>query len=231
MMLVAMLGLALAFAGSANADVFSSMPTPPGGTPTTELDEYTLDDGTGENSIGLTAGGQMVWANKFQVLAGCENVTEIAVAWGQCAAGIAGTALIFDDPNNDGNPADVGPGSVLVSVPTVTDGDNNDTFDRYPIASTNVGAAGDFFYVAICLNHPAGQFPGRIDQTASQGKSYITGSPGAPGACDNPNVMALGVLTVIDTYGLPGNWMVRASCEQGIPVQEASWGTVKATYN
>ena len=43
---------------------------------------YVIDDGTAEDSIGLTAGGSFIACNSFPVTAGNNLITSISIAWG-----------------------------------------------------------------------------------------------------------------------------------------------------
>lgn len=219
-----------AIVGSASAVDLSSVPCPPGNVPDIRSDEYTLDDGTGDNSIGLTAGGTLFWYNGFQIMSGYENITSVGVAWGQIAAGRAAEIQIFADPNNDGDATDVTMSDLLWSTPATSEGGDTDTFFQYPVPSINVGSAGGFFFVGVCCNQNAGEYPARVDQSSSFGQSWVGGSGNQGADCDNPNSGSLGLLAIIDTYGLPGNWMVRASADGNTPVQTATWGSVKSMY-
>ena len=73
---------------------------------------YMLDDGTSENSIGLTAGGEIVCLNEFAVIPGSETITSINIAWGTPAFpdpslnGLPYTVAVWSDPNGDGSPTD-----------------------------------------------------------------------------------------------------------------------------
>ena len=73
---------------------------------------YVIDDGTAEDSIGLTAGGTFVSCNEFTVTGGNNIITSISIAWGTPAFpdptldGLAYTAVLWSDPNGDGSPTD-----------------------------------------------------------------------------------------------------------------------------
>src|SRR3954464_15579796 len=47
----------------------------------TPLFTYMIDDGTAEDSIGLTAGGNLLCLNSFPVSAGNNVITSISIAW------------------------------------------------------------------------------------------------------------------------------------------------------
>jgi hypothetical protein len=163
---------------------------------------YSMDDGTPENSVGLSGGGTITWMNQFTALPGATNIKSIAVAWGKIPNGSSATVNLWQDLNNDGNPADmVLLTSLLVSVL------NSDTniFNIYDIADQVVSGS---FFVGVEMATVAGDYPASIDRTASAGRSWV-GSPelGLP-------------FRTIDSYNIAGNWMIRA--DAGAPVPEPS---------
>jgi hypothetical protein len=207
---------------------------PPGAEgPTPVVDEYQLDDGFAENSIGLTTGGDLDWVNQFDVIAGAENIGEVAYVWGPIPANFPFFAVIYDDPNNDGSPADVGPADVIyINAEVVITPDTASTFDRYTVASCpSVGAEGDIFFLGVCMqNTVAGDYPAGIDQSFSLGRSWIAGdSPGLLD-CTDPGTAGL-PWGVIDSYGLAGNWMCRGSSCAPTPTTVTTWGQIKSIYS
>src|SRR6476646_2935333 len=78
----------------------------------TPLFTYMIDDGTAEDSIGLTAGGTFVSCNSFPVTGGNNVITSISIAWGTplfpdpTLNGLPYTAVLWSDPNGDGSPTD-----------------------------------------------------------------------------------------------------------------------------
>src|SRR3954468_17554382 len=121
---------------------------------------YVIDDGTAEDSIGLTAGGTFVACNSFPVTGGNNVITSISIAWGTPAFpdptldGLSYTAVLWSDPNGDGSPTD----AVLVSQPPgVSPQAGTDTFITSTIPPTMVTTT-DFF-VGFLVTHNAGQFP------------------------------------------------------------------------
>src|SRR5215216_3128027 len=92
---------------------------------------YTIDDGTAEDSVGLTNGGNLLVLNSFPVTEGNNLITSISIAWGTPAFpdpslnGLAYTAYLWSDPNGDGSPTDA---LVLASAPGVVSQEGTDTF-------------------------------------------------------------------------------------------------------
>ena len=132
---------------------------------------YQHDDGTGGNAGPGAVGtpGLYVWGNVFDVAeSGAENASEITTllyAIGRVPAGASLTAMLFEDPNDDGNPDD---GVLLASVefvPTVT---QSNTFTEIAIPPTIVSGR---FYVACAgaVNGTSQTYLARTDfQTGQQ---------------------------------------------------------------
>lgn len=217
----------VAASGMANAQLVSVQnPTRPGNGGSTDINEYTLDDGVGENNIGLNgANSSIAWLNRFTVSGGNSTITDIRIAFGTNNPAVGGTpfngvpvtAYLWSDPNNDGNPSDA---VVLASSAGVTANSLTDIFNVFTIPATNVGPNGTNFFVGAILTQAnlvgagPGSFPSRQDATATQGRSWIAANTTAVPV--NPNSLGAGNsinAAVIDSFGatLAGNWMVRAS--------------------
>ena len=166
--------------------------------------QYAVDDGTGENAIGVGIGDQQypfTWMNQFNTVAGAENIQSISVAWGAVPDGSPYTAAIWSDPNGDANPTDA---VLLESIAVTVQNSNTDTFNLIDIDDTLV--SGSFFVGFIADVLIPLPYPARIDQTASLGRSWI----GFPAD-----------YIIIDNF-LAGNWMVRANAVSAAPVPEPS---------
>jgi hypothetical protein len=162
--------------------------------------QLASEDGTAENSIGLTAGGDIAWANHFTAAVGCEIVEVVSISWGVIPNGSPAQVYILSDPNGDGNPND---SAVLATANVVVANSDTDTFNSYPVAPTIVSGS---FFVAARAPHAAGQFPANIDQTAPNGGM----SWAAFGFADiNSPFSSGGTVGTIDSFGLPGDWTMR----------------------
>jgi hypothetical protein len=164
---------------------------------------YKLDDGSSENSIGLTAGGDLIWLNRFAADPANNVITSISVAFGNVANGTPITLAIWQDV--DGNPAH----ALLQNTATgVVANKGSDTFNTYAIPATL--ETGNFF-VGLEITHAAGEFPASIDTDNPQHQSFVAG-----GAAGTGNLMDLGANQIpvqsIDPV-VPGNWLVRAEGE------------------
>ncbi|MHC5001649.1 MAG: hypothetical protein ACYTJ0_00860 [Planctomycetota bacterium] len=169
--------------------------------------EYAVDDGTGENGLGLLNGGLLVWANAFQATAGCTEISTVRVAWystgGVFTPNAAAKVFVYDDPDDDGNPDD----AVLLAITDVTTAsEGTDNFVDYAIGPVTVSGT---FFVGASMAHPASEFPARYDSSSTSAMSSWIGINPTDG--DDP----LGSTTPIPADDLPnpdfaGNYMVRA---------------------
>ncbi len=171
---------------------------------------YVIDDGTAEDSVGLTAGGSLVACNEFTVTGGNNVITSISIAWGTPAFpdptlnGLPYTAVLWSDPNGDGSPTDA---VVLAMAPGVISQEGTNTFITTTIPPTMVTTAN--FFVGFLITHAAGQFPAALDESNPiPNRSWVD-------ATSNINDLS-GAIT-IESAGLPGNWLIRADANTGGP--------------
>ena len=103
---------------------------------------YQYDDGTGGNAGPGAVGtpGLFVWGNVFEVQEGASEITTIRIAVGRVSANATLTALLFEDPNDDGNPDD---GVLLTAVDFTPAATQSNTFTDVEITPTLV--VGRFF--------------------------------------------------------------------------------------
>jgi hypothetical protein len=178
---------------------------------------YMLDDGSAEDSIGLTVGGDVIALNEFAVIPGNETITTVSIAWGTPAFpdpslnGIPYTVCIWSDPNGDGSPTD----AVLLNTASgVISQAGTDTFLTTDIADTTITTAN--FFVGFLVTHVGGQFPAAFDESNPLfNRSFIAGDsvPGS-GDINNLNNNELPVAP-IESFGLFGNWLIRADASGG----------------
>jgi hypothetical protein len=185
--------------------VWSSAPSHPGSGHggSTRANEYMLDDGVAENSVGLTGGGDITWGNRFTSMAGFETITAISVAFGTGATlnGQSITVGVWSDPNGDGNPSDA---VLLSSAPGVISGaaaspPAANVFVTYNVPNVTI-PAGQNFFLGVMMTSASGEFPAAIDQTTPQGRSWVAFGGGQGWA---------GTIGEIGSFGLPGNWLIR----------------------
>src|SRR5437588_2186601 len=188
-----------------------------------------LVDGTSENSIGLTAGGEIVCLNEFAVIPGSETITSINIAWGTptfpdpSLNGLPYTVAVWSDPNGDGSPTDA---VLLTTASGVVADEGTDTFIDVAITPTTITTQN--FFVGFGIDQVAGQFPSAFDEdNPLPNRSWIAGSNTQGGAdLEDLNNNDIPVAT-IESFGLFGNWMIRA--DAGAQVSPTPTATATAT--
>lgn len=186
---------------SVNLDVLGVPPVP---------EFYMYDDGTAENSLGLTAGGQMCWLQWFDVIPGGETIDTILTAWGYPSgsyppAGTPGMVYLWDDVNNDGDPTDA---SLLVSAATTVQDPGTNLFTEVTIAATTVGSR--FFIGAMC-DQTAGQYPGPMDESSPYGgEAWVVGDTTYSFDANDLNNNDVAPVE-LGSIGFPAYWLLRAN--------------------
>lgn len=185
--------------------------------------DLVLDDGSRENSIGLTAGGQFIWLNRFTPAAGDFpfTLTEVQVLFGQAVGVNVGEIVdlyIYEDTDGDGNPGTNANFLGSYTGATVQAVDDM-TWSVYTLP-TPVALNGPGDVLIAVVNRTAGVAPGTfvasIDQSPpSAGRSWI-GLYNSGNPADPPTLPADNLWGVIDTFGFAGNWMVRGYGSFGI---------------
>jgi hypothetical protein len=179
-----------------------------------------LDDGSSDNTIGDA--GQFIWLNRFTPAPTDFPfaLEEISAVFGTTAVPLGGAIelVVFSDTDADGDP---GTGAVFVDSFNVTVQANDGvTFSVYPIAPAPVlFGPGDVIIGVINRYGSEGlnDFPAGLDQTASQVRSwaasYLAGDVPNP-----PFLPADEQWGTIDSFGFPGNWIVRGAGQGVVPV-------------
>jgi subtilisin family serine protease len=186
-----------------------------------------LDDGTHENAIGLTNGGQFVWFNRFTPDAetfpfSLEELWIIFREGTDINVGELVDLYVFTDA--DGNP-DTG-GTHVASYLNVAVGAVDGTTWTVveldpPLPLTD---AGDVWIVAVnrTAGVAAGTFVAAIDQTPPSAVRSWIGTYDGP-VPNPPTFPASGLWGTIDSFGaaLAGNWMLRGygvgACADALP--------------
>jgi hypothetical protein len=182
---------------------------------------FQLDDGSYERRVGL--GNQdndtesaAVWINRFAVN-GALTIDSISILWPvqdvDTLAGRQANLVAYYDADADGDPGN----AVRLGTDTLVTIAGEDAFETYA-TSFDVPGAGDVYVGFVDLWAADGTFspflrPAALDTTASQGMSYVSGASMPPTDVD---VLANNDLTgTIDSFGLPGNWLIRATGSGG----------------
>lgn len=120
---------------------------------------YAYDDGTSEGVWGPTSGGEYCWLQRYNAVGGSDRIVSVSAAWGSPVAptslpnGVPVRVLIWDDPNEDGDPTDA---RLLADVATNVANINSDILNEVAIQPPVV-VTGKFF-VGTILRCPAGEY-------------------------------------------------------------------------
>lgn len=171
--------------------------------------EYVLDNGVGNINTGpgtTPPNGQVLWGNVFTAQAGGERITAISVAFGTATAGTPVTAVLLDDPNDDGNPSD---GVLLSSGQGQVANPRSNTFTRIEIPPAVVSGR---FFVGIVMDYTAADRPARQSGGVPNGNwswLYVAPQIDLSNLAGSPIIRAQGAI--------PGTWMIRATGEAVVP--------------
>lgn len=184
---------------------------------------YQIDDGGSEVAAGVGSfnGADMIALNQFTVIGGNNMIGSVSVAWGSAVNpnsslnGLSYTAVIWSDPNGDGDPTDA---QVLGTAPGLVSSANTDTFN-VSLFSNCVTVTPSFF-VGFIITYGPSQNPGNItafDETAPLlNRSFVTGSAVGTGNISNLSSNSV-PLKPVEFFGLNGNWMIRADPCAAVP--------------
>jgi len=174
--------------------------------------ELFVDDGTAEDSIGLTAGGQFIWLNRFT-----PNAADFPFHLDQVSIIFPTTVDVGDEmqlvfwQDADGDPSN---GAVFVYAENVAVLENDlATWNDYQLATSPVFYGPGDVLVGV-VNRGAPDHPAAIDQNGgSEGRSWVGIYSGDPP--DPPTLPPDADFLIIDDAGLAGNWTLRASGATG----------------
>ncbi len=217
----------LFLAPQAGAQIQSLGPSYEGveGTLAASSDEYIYDSGVSTTSVGLctddTAQTSIVWAHRFDRIAGAEVLVGVSTTFGTpvfpgasaLTAGLAYQVHVWSDPNEDGNPSDA---VVLASASGTIDGGSIDT-DVFQTLSIGPVALPPSFFIGAAAK---GDFPAPLDQTIVNGESWIDFNVVAE---YDPTGFAAALN--MDAIGLPGVWLLRGNCDADVPTI-SQWGMI-----
>jgi hypothetical protein len=190
------------------------------------------DDGSSENAIGLTAGGDVMWLQRFGAIGQTTTVTTISTAWGSPINPPTGNPpngtpcdiCIYNDPNNDGNPTD---GVLMQHITGMVTGTGTDAFQTFALLPP-VSITG-YVWVGAAVAGAAGIFPAPLDQPGNptfSGQAWIVGETGGS-PLNFTNLGANNVAPLdIGSAGFPGQWLLRVTCNNSAGVPFCSAHTV-----
>jgi hypothetical protein len=179
---------------------------------------FILDDGSYNNTVSLNDGAvefAAIYLNRFTPPTGTGSfiVDSIVIGWPTNANGtLIGkqvNLLAYYDADGDGDPSNAARlgGDNLVTIESL------DTFVPYTV-NLNVPGEGDI-YIGFESSYAIGGstpilYPAALDTTVSQGHSWAIASTTGPGP--NPDDLSDNeIMGTTDSFGFPGNWMIRAT--------------------
>jgi uncharacterized repeat protein (TIGR01451 family) len=191
--------------GDAPAQGVSAAPWAPNGTV-----ELIVDDGSAEDAIGLTGGGQFIWLNRFTPDP-AEYPFTLDQVWmlfrDSMVLGEAIELVIWEDIDGDGDP---GTGASFRSAENITvQANDNTTWSVYNLSSPVFFTGPGDVLIGAVNRDATGSHPAAIDTTASQGRSWVgiySGDPPEP-----PTLPPDADWSTIDSKGFAGNWTIRGS--------------------
>jgi hypothetical protein len=132
--------------------------------------------------------------------------------------GLAYQVVIWNDPNNDGNPSDA---VYVTSANNIITNASTDTFELTTLPFC-VPVTSSFFvgFIITAGANPAGppQRPAGVDYNPfSPGRSFMTAATGGNGDIYNLNNNTLLPLTNYESTGLSGNFTIRADPWAAVP--------------
>ncbi|MFI5385387.1 MAG: PEP-CTERM sorting domain-containing protein [Fimbriimonadales bacterium] len=181
---------------------------------------YSWDSGVSQNSVGLTAGGDIAWLEQFSVVGAFSQINSISTCFGTpLFPGSNGVTVgeTFKVFVWSGTPTGTG-----VDVPTLLSSSNGtvaagsidtDVMQTVNISATITGTSN--FFIGAVVAGTAGGFPAPLQQTDPGGfpiqpYSWVAGNT-TPGGFD-PNNLTGGIgLSTNSSVGFPGNWLIRAN--------------------
>jgi len=175
---------------------------------------YSLDDGTAEAAVGLRLNNDLIALNSFATVSGTTiDTISIAFGFGPNGDALNGTpfqAVLWNDPNGDGNPSDA---TVLATANGFVAGAGTNTFVPLSISPTVVTTPN--FFVGFILTQPSGIFPAALDQTPPtfDNRSFVTASAAGAGNIFDLTANSFVPLTTIEGAGISGNWLIRAGAK------------------
>jgi hypothetical protein len=194
-----------------------------------------IDDGSAENSIGLSAGGQFVWLNVFTPgpLDMPFILTTVSAIWPETVAeGDQMEIVVWEDTDGDGDPSNA---DFLYSENVEVLNNDFSNWNDYELANpVTFNGPGDVVIGFVNRSGGAGylDYPAAIDEDNPRERSWI-GAYNEDPAPDPPPLPADNLWGRIDEFGFPGNWMIRGagyttdplsvnitdlSAESGLPV-------------
>ena len=179
---------------------------------------YSVDDGTGESSVGV-ADINLIWLNAFTVAKGGEQLNSIDIAFGGSnpdnatdppGNGAPVTAYIWTSPGN--NPDPTIDATVASSVAGTISSFRTNTFVNFQLPTPVALDLGDVFFAGF----QSSGFAVARDTDSSAGQSWLF-TDFSSSAMD-PNALGSVVTSgTFDNLGFAGNALVRVNATSAVP--------------
>lgn len=184
--------------------------------------DYSYDDGTSENLLGLTGGGTICWLQYFQTPGESDTIGEVFVAFGSAAFpgyappnGTRAFVGVWNDPTNDGDPSDA---VLLGSNDTVIANVDTDRLNAVRLRTQITVNRG--FFIGAWTSHQPRQYVAPVDQTSGYipRRAWVLGDKN--NNFDPTNLLNNGVPPVdVAEVGMPGYFLLRAATGAGLTLQ------------
>jgi hypothetical protein len=186
---------------------------------------FQVDDGSYEDTISLNnaqnGGNQTsgaVWINRFAVDAPV-TVDSISIEWpstGGLSPGMQPILVAYYDADADGDPGN----ALRLGSDAVVTIDTFDSFQTYPVNFVVPGAGDVYLGFVDAWGLVSGGYEGLVyaaalDETTSQGASYVAGSSQNSIITDIDDLADNDLVGQIESFGLSGNWLIRATATSG----------------
>lgn len=154
--------------------------------------DYRYDDGSSENLVGFTTGGDLCWMHKFDALPGAETIVNVQQIFGcplfpgqSPGNGTPCEFFVWDDPTNDGDPSDC-----ILLTRQFSFVQNNEQNVLTVIPLSNPATVNGEFWIGAVMSHNAGQYCASIDtsKVSEPGTVFLCGSD-IQGGFDPNNLM------------------------------------------
>ena len=169
------------------------------------------DDGTTENALGLTAGGETGWLHSLDCLMTVDSVdTAYGTSLGTAPPnGNASRLACYEDTDCDSNPTTPAGGmATLWSATTTVTNATTDIINMNPTGGVN--APSRCIFVMATADQVAGEFPAPMDQTNPTPNAWVVGNTPSAGSMDIANLNNNNVPPLqTDAIGFPTAWLLR----------------------
>ena len=177
-----------------------------------EAVDLIIDDGSAEDAIGLTSGGEFIWVNRFTPNPDQFPFTLNRVeTWWLDSMQTNYKARIVIYQNTTGS-TDPGVGAEFLYQQDITVG-STEQWVSYDLDEPVIfEGPGDVIIGLINLETAQGVYPATMDTNSTKGRSWIGLYSGS---IPNPPVIPADEWYKIDDLGFPANWVIRGYGETG----------------